>query len=314
MVVEDTPALRNARRLTPTPTLVCGDVRCVLGESPVWRADEAALYWVDVRQAHIHRWDTRNQTHQRWDAPDVVGCILPRRGGGFVAAVRGGLRFFDPNTGAFTDAVHLEPDLPENRYNDGGVDPAGRIWIGTMANNLGPDGGALPIVPDAGSLYRVEADLSATRVATGFGVPNTLAWPPGGQRMLFGDSEADTLYSYRYDAASGSLDERRPHLRRPGPGVPDGSALDAEGHLWNARWDGHCVLRVAPDGTIDAVLQLPVARPTCCAFGGPDNDTLFITTASDGLDADALARQPLAGAVLAVKVDVQGAQTHTFAG
>ncbi|MBK1697375.1 SMP-30/gluconolactonase/LRE family protein [Rhodovibrio salinarum] len=282
------------------------DVHNTLGEGPVWDVREQALYWVDIKAQLLQRLIPQTGAVQRWQLPEQIGCAALRETGGAILALQSGFALFD-----FTDATlnwiaHPEPDRPDNRMNDGKCDRQGRFWAGTMDDAERQSSGAL---------YRIDPDLSVHSMETGIGIPNALAWSPDSCTMYFADTAARTIYAYDHAPATGAIVNRRVFTSPPDQaGNPDGATVDAEGCLWCAQWDGWRVLRYTPDGTVERALDLPVQRPTSCAFGGPDLKTLFITTASVGLAPDALAEQPLAGNLLAVDLDVAGLPERRFAG
>ncbi|HZG45679.1 MAG TPA: SMP-30/gluconolactonase/LRE family protein, partial [Allosphingosinicella sp.] len=198
-----------------------------------------------------------------------------------------------------------EPDLPANRFNDGKVDRAGRFWAGTMDRHE----------RDAsGSLYRLDPDRSWTRIDSGYRVTNGPAFSRDGRTMYHTDSARQTVYAFDL-AEDGSPSNRRVHLHfGEGDGYPDGMTVDAEDCLWIAFWDGWCVRRFSPAGQRLAELRVPAQRPTSCAFGGPDLDQLFITTASRDLTAEERARQPCAGGLFMTSPGVTGLAEPLFAG
>ena len=200
-----------------------------------------------------------------------------------------------------------ETGLPKNRPNDAHCDRAGRYWCGTME-----DYGA----NERGTLYRIDADLTLHAVDGPFFVPTASPSAPTGRGCLSPTpAGAATILALR-------LRRRHRRARRPGvllaadaaPGRPDGSCIDADGCLWNARYGGSAVVRVTPDGRVDRIVELPASQPTCCAFGGARLDELYITTAAQRLDARQLAAQPAAGSVLVVRPGVSGIPEARFAG
>ena len=287
------------------------DVRCVwpaaavLGEGPLWDEDEEALYWVDIKAPAVHRYVPGTGSTESWPMPEPVGCIARRRQGGFIAGFKSGLAFLDLPDGRIERIGDPEPDLPDNRFNDGKCDGAGRFWAGTM------DDGQKSAT---GSLYRVDADRRWHRMDSGYGVTNGPAFSPDGRTLYHTDSAAGTIFAF--DAApDGSISDKRTFIEiPPDAGHPDGMTVDAEGHLWVAHWDGWRLTRFRPDATVERVIEIPVARVTSCAFGGPALDRLYVTTASTGLDAEARARQPLAGGLFEAPVGVRGLPAPRFAG
>lgn len=289
------------------------DAKCWLGEGPCWHPGERALYWVDVPGKRIHRWSPSTGAHKSWATPELVTALAVRRKGGLLVAAKSSLQFFDPATGALTPFIAPEADKPGNRSNDGKCDRQGRFWYGTMQNNLGPNMEDVPITGRTGWLYRIDADGSATAMDGPFGISNTFAWSPDDRTMYFADT-MDGIYAYDFDPGAGAIANRRLFAKVEGMGFGDGSTIDAEGYLWNARWDGGCVIRFAPDGKIDRVVKMPCQRVTSCCFGGDDLGTLFVTTVRYGLDESQLAEQPQAGGIFVIDAGVKGLPDGQFAG
>jgi sugar lactone lactonase YvrE len=279
------------------------DVRAVLGEGPVWVEREAALYWVDINARKIFRLDDGGV--REWATPMRVGSLVPRESGGFVGGTDQGLEFIDSALSRFDVVAKPEAQLRGNRFNDGKVDRAGRFWAGTMDDNERQASGAL---------YRFGQDLAWTVVDEGYRVTNGPAFSPSGDVMYHSDSALQVTYAFDL-APDGTASNRREFLRfGEGDGYPDGMTVDAEGCLWIAFWDGWCVRRFSPSGELLRTVEMPVARPTSCAFGGPNLDRLYVTSASRDLDADALAMQPNAGGLFMITAGVGGLAERPFAG
>ncbi|WP_458378560.1 SMP-30/gluconolactonase/LRE family protein [Pseudomonas chlororaphis] len=282
--------------------------RAQLGEGPFWDALDQALYWVDIAGRQALR--LCGERLQAWQLPEPVSAFIPCERGDALVTLSSGVYRLDLGSAPAAPRLSLlcvaDPQ-PGNRANEARCDAQGRLWLGTMQNNIGEQGEDLPVRRRSGGLFRIDAQARVTPLLQGLGIPNTLLWNEDGSRLYFADSLDGTLYQYPI-ASDGRLEPARswfgPHPR----GVPDGSAMDAQGYIWNARWDGGCLLRLAPDGEVDRVLELPVSRPTSCVFGGVDLKTLYITSAASPLD------HPLDGAVLAVRVDTPGSLCHRFAG
>lgn len=277
----------------------------LIGEGPLWSATEQALYWIDIAGLRLHRRALDGEA-LNWDLPGPPGCVAELAGGGLAMTVGEGLYAFDPVTGDGRSLAAL-PLADGARFNEGKVDPQGRLWAGSMQNNLGPDGQGLPVDRRCGILWRLDPDGRAETIETDIGISNTLAWSPDGRRFHFADSLRNVLWVYDFDPDSGAVANRRVFFDEAGYGEPDGSAMDADGCLWNARWGAGVVLRLTPEGQIDRVVEIPAPQPSSCAFGGPDLDTLFVTTARMGLDAGALAKAPLSGSVFALPGAARGA-------
>ncbi len=284
----------NGRR---SDTSIAVDARAELGECPVWDAREQALYFVDCRRPALFRFDPASGTLREWALPAAIGCFALSDRGGAVLALANGIARLDFATGALTPLLQPEGEQPDMLFNDGGVDPSGYFWAGTMHRSLRE-----PV----GTIWQLDGELKACAVFRGLKVPNGLCWSPDGTRFYFNDSPR-AMFVADFDAQSGTA---FPPFVFAAEGIatgwPDGSAVDADGYLWNARWDGGGIARFAPDGRLDRFLRLPVSRPTSCCFGGPGLDRLYVTSARLGVDAAALAAQPLAGAVLVLAPGVRG--------
>jgi L-arabinonolactonase len=289
------------------PAAVCVvDCRNILGEVPVWDAAEQALYWVDIEGCRLQRLIPATGARQDWHLPERVCAVALRDSGGLLLALASGFAFFDRDTMALTRLAAPEAHLPHNRMNEGKCDSRGRFWAGTMDDRLAAHSGAL---------YRLDPDLSCHCMESEIGISNSIAWSPDDRVFYFADSLRRTIFAYDFDIESGRIGNRRVLTDCAGqPGAPDGSAVDAEGFLWNAQWDGWRLVRYAPDGRVDRILPLPVQKPTSCMFGGPDLTTLYVTSAIWDLSLDALAGQPYAGGLFALDVGVRGLPSARFAG
>ncbi|QMW61203.1 SMP-30/gluconolactonase/LRE family protein [Devosia sp. MC521] len=288
------------------------DVRCVipassfLGEGPYWSAEDKKLYFVDILAPSVHAGDPEKGTYTSVTVPELVGFMVPRTRGGFVAGMHGDIRGIDMPTGSVTTLARLEADRPGNRFNDGKCDRKGRLWGGTLA---------IDTSPDQGRLWRLDPDGKAYEMDRGIHVSNGLDWSPDDKTFYFTDTAKQTIYAYDFDLESGSISGRRPFVVVPeSEGKPDGLTVDAEGFLWVAHWDGWCVTRYDPEGKVERVINLPVPRPTSCVFGGEDLQTLFVTTARIRLSAAQLADAPLSGSVFAIDTGIKGLPSNMFAG
>ncbi|MGB2646476.1 MAG: SMP-30/gluconolactonase/LRE family protein [Pseudolabrys sp.] len=277
----------------------------VLGEVPLWHPTENALYWIDLFKPAIHRLQILDRRVKTWTPPEKLGSFALRAEGGLLIAGRSGLSLFDPSNGHLDKIIDPEADNTENILNDGRCDRRGRFWVGSMNKML---------THASGRLYRFEQQRLDV-VAKGIWVPNSICWSPDDRRMYFADSHLRTIFAYEFDIDSGTIGGRQEFACMESiPGVPDGSSVDSEGFLWNAVFDGGCLVRYAPDGRTDRVVPLPVSRPSACTFGGPDLATLYVTTARFRLPPEKLATEPYAGGLLAIDVGVKGLPEPFFAG
>jgi sugar lactone lactonase YvrE len=275
-----------------------------LGEGPRWDAATQTLLWVDIPAKLVHRYDPATGTNTTQQVADVVSLALPRRRGGVVVGLPGGLHLLDGQRSSLLAAI--EPERAGTRTNDGACDAAGRLWVGTMALDERS--------PVAG-LYRVDADLTVTTVLTATTISNGLGWSPSGRHFYFIDSPTCRIDLFDFDEATGALENRRPLAAvRVEGAVPDGLTVDAEGGVWVALHGGWGLRRYSPEGELLAEVGLPIARITSCCFGGPELRDLYVTTRREGLSEAEQAAQPLAGALLRLDVGVAGLPTHPFAG
>ena len=278
-----------------------------LGECPLWCDREQVLWWVDSRGPSLKRWNPTDGEVRNTKLPSVIGSFAFReRSGELVAALQTGLYFLEPSMAVLHAIAQPEAHLPENRFNDGRCDRAGRFWAGTMS-----DAKREP----TGSLYRLSANGACTAMRGDVIVPNSIAWSPDDRTMYFADTYRNVIRAFDFDLATGDFANERVFCDTTGhPGRPDGSCVDADGGLWNAEYGGWRLVRYTPAGKIDRVIDLPVANPTCCCFGGAHLDTLYVTTATQRLTPEELSKQPLAGCVLAVRPGVKGLPEARFAG
>lgn len=283
------------------------DAGALLGESPRWNPADARLYWVDIEGRKIHRTDPATGTDDVMQLDQQVGCVAPRAQGGLVAALEDGCALIDEwgaTPRSFGPA--LLADKPEQRFNDGCVDAAGRLWVGsTTSDKANP----------AATLYRLDPDGTLTAVFGGLLTSNGAAFSPDGRTFYHADTPTHSLRAYDVDPASGTLGEGRLfHQFALGNGRPDGGAVDAEGCYWSALWDGWRVVRLSPAGELLQTVDLPVQRPTMIALGGADLCTAFVTSAGKNLTDTERAEQPHAGGLFTFRVDVPGLVQPAFGG
>jgi len=276
---------------------VASPVRATLGESPMWCERRAMLYWIDVRAPALFALDGA-----RWTLPELVGGVALVQDGRLVLAMQSGLCLFDTRTATLTPHAACKPPGLDHRMNELKCDRRGRLWAGTMR-----DFGAAA----TGSLYRVERG-KATRMLSGIAIPNGQCVSPDDRTFYFADTAEGRIRAY--DFADGELRDPRT-LVEAGvlPGRPDGATVDSHGFLWSARYGGGGVARIDPAGRVERFLRLPVSQVSSVTFGGADLRTLYVTTSRQRLSDEALAREPLAGALLAVDAGVRGVPEPRYA-
>jgi len=274
------------------------NVGATLGEGPVWA--DGALWFVDIKQKKVHRCDAEGGERRSWDSPEQIGFILPAEEGGFVAGLRSGLHRFDPESGAFERIVEVEPDMPGNRLNDGVVDPAGRLWFGTMDN-----GEAAP----TGSFYSFHRGELRHSGISGVPITNGPAISPDGRTLYWIDTLGRTMHAAAIDEG-GSLRPSRLILALPeGIGNPDGPTVDSEGCIWISLYAGRAVNRYSPEGQLLETVEMPVPNITKIAFGGADLATAYATTAHHGMSPETRAEHAQAGDLFAFVPGVRGIES-----
>lgn len=274
-----------------------------LGECPLWDNNSQTLVWISIHERLLHRWRPDGEAEPATARlTKRIGSIgLCEDAGLLIAALEDEIALLDPNGVRLSGTFIADPRAPTVRLNDGRVAPDGAFLVG------GIDEGE-PQAPVA-SLYRWRVGAAPEILLDGISCTNALAFSPDGATLYFADMPSRRIESFRYSPSG--LSDRRPFFEfGDRPGLPDGSAVDAEGFVWNAVWGGGAVIRLDPDGKVEREIRLPVSNPTCAAFGGEDLGTLFITTARFGLPPESLAREPLAGRMFACRPGVVGLPEH----
>jgi sugar lactone lactonase YvrE len=280
------------------------DAQAVLGEGPIWDAPNARLYWVDIMKREVHVHDPASGSDRTITLDQQVGTVVRRRSSGLMLAVERGFAHLDLDTETLTPICDPEEHAPGLRFNDGKCDPAGRFWAGTM----GPEGTA--------NLYCLFPDLTVKKMLDGVTTSNGICWSLDAKTMYYIDTPTGAVAAFDYDAETGEIGNRRVAVSVPEDmGHPDGMSIDAEGKLWVAHWDGWSVNRWDPEtGERLATIAVPAAHVSSCAFGGPNLDDLYITTAALGLDCEAVRDQPHAGGLFVARPGVRGVEAFEFAG
>jgi sugar lactone lactonase YvrE len=288
-----------------------GQITCVVpagdrcGEGAVWSAAQQAVFWTDINRFLIHRYDLATTAVRTWFfAEPVVALMLTDDSDILAVAFASKISLWHTSHETIVREIFSLPTAPRMRCNDARVDPRGSIWMGTMLNNVGPDGEDLDLEWKDGVLYRIDPDGTSTEWKRNIGISNTVVWSPDRSTFYFADTPANMIYAYDYKISEGTISGERPFLSNYSSGLPDGSAMDAEGCFWNARPGSGSVIRVRPDGTVDREIKLPVRRPTTCIFGGADLKTLFITSAASA--------ERLAGSLFALNTGVAGLPDNEF--
>jgi sugar lactone lactonase YvrE len=282
----------------------------ICGEGVVWHAAHSAAYWTDINRFLIHRYTPVDRCVRTWffDEP-VTALTLTDRDDTLAVVLGSQVILWEPHSDHRSQPLYRLEQWPRVRFNDARTDKRGSLWIGSMHNNVNPDGSAGTVEGYDGLLYRLDPDNTITEWCYDLRIANTLAWSPDDRHFYFGDTLENTVWVYDYDPASGAIANRRPFLQGFSKGFPDGSCVDTEGYLWNCRFYGGCIVRVAPDGHIDRIVDMPVQNVTTCTFGGADRKTLYVTTAS----VQAPPADRLAGGLFTIQTETEGQPENRFA-
>jgi sugar lactone lactonase YvrE len=283
------------------------DAKAALGEGPIWDDRNAALYWVDIDGCRVHVFNPETGEDRAVYIGEPVGTVVPRASGGVVVALRSGFAHVDLATGTVTPLATPREKRPDLRFNDGKCDPAGRLWAGTITSHNDAGGACL---------YRLDTDLGTKRMLTGITNSNGLCWSLDASVFYYIDTPTQQVAAFDYDEATGEIANRRVAVQVPEEmGHPDGMTIDAEGKLWVACWGGWRVTRWDPatGKQLDSI-PIPADHSSACAFGGPDLDELYVTTARTGLSDADFESQPHAGGLFRVRPGVKGIKAFVFAG
>lgn len=281
--------------MNPSPRLIA-NYHCHTGEGPMWHPDEQVLYWMDLPQGRLFRYDPAADEHAMVREGGELGAATIQHDGALMLMGGPGCGVSRWHRGAESRVVEKVPG--ETRFNDAIADTTGRVYSGSMPRRWGATD-----LAELGSLYRLDRDGSIHVMDRGMGCANGMGWSADGQTLFFIDSPSQCVYAYDVETSTGDLSGRRVHLQTAPPktdSAPDGMTIDAEGCFWVARWGGSCVVRYDPAGVEISRLSLPTARITSVTFGGPGLETMYITSAGGD---DPNANGPNAGALFAVEID-----------
>ncbi len=273
------------------PELIA-DYGCLTGEGVIWHPGEQCVYWLDIPQGRMFRYDPATEEHEMCFKDGMIGGLTVQADGALLLFMEEGVvkRWNDGEVVTIIDEI---PEERGSRFNDVIADPEGRVFCGTM-----------PTEERLGRLYRIDPNGSVTKVLEDIGCSNGMGFTPDRRRMYYTDSTKREIYLFDYDRETGEIRNQRVFVRTPeGEGIPDGMTVDAEGCVWSARWDGGCLVRYAPDGTEDMRLEFPAQKVSCVTFGGWDYTDIYVTTAGGDNKAE---EGEGAGALFKVNVGIKG--------
>lgn len=278
-----TPRAQDPSEIAPE---LVADTHCVIGEGPLWHPLEQRLYWVDIPQGQLYRYDPAAGSHEQvWEGDPIGGFTIQQDGALLLFMARGAVQLWREGS-PLVPVFESIPDEVTTRFNDVIADPEGRVFCGTM-----------PTHARLGRLYRLDPDHTLTILLEDIGVSNGMGFSPDLAYLYYTDSPAREIYRFDYERATGSITNQRVFVQTPaGEGVPDGLTVDAEGYVWSARWDGGILARYSPEGEEVARIEFPARKVTSLTFGGPEYTDIYVTTAggdrraSEGEGAGALFR------------------------
>jgi len=268
--------------------------QCILGESPLWHRESQSCFWVDIHESILYQYDFLSAQPKQWEVKEHISLAVEGPADNIILAVKGGILNFNLKTAHKTWLVDIEKDILNNRCNDGGCDVQGRLWVGTMD---------MAFKENAGSLYRIDNDLAIIKMVSNRTIPNGLTWSLHNERMYFIDTPSRTVVSYLYNKNSGEIYFEKIAVTIPSDmGMPDGMAIDAEGMLWIALYNGGCITRWNPstEELLDRI-DLPAMHITNCAFVGNDLSSLIVTSARENLSREQLNDYPESGNVFLIR-------------
>jgi len=272
---------------------IVNDYQCVLGEGPVWDAKRNSIIWLDIIKGNIHEYNTKNAVFNTIAVHQMIGSFALCENGHYIAALQHGLFFINKFTGEQKRIAQPEIHLPQNRFNDGKCDPAGRFWAGTMS--IKDEAGA-------GNVYMLDKNEQLSKMIEHVSISNGLAWSLDHKTFYYIDTPTYKIAAYDYDVISGQITNKRFVIHfEITEGYPDGMTIDNEGMVWIAHWGGWQVSRWDPNtGEKLCYFKLPVEKVTSCIFGGENDTDLYITSAKVGLSEQELQQQPLAGCLFVI--------------
>lgn len=272
------------------------DSKNTLGEGPLWDAESQEFLWVDIEECLLNFYSPETGNITQYTMPSRIGTVAVITSSlRYIVALQNGLFYFDRNDKTFEFITDPEPDIPNNRFNDGKLDPQGRLWVGTMDLGAKANSGKLYMLDKCGKLHTKLEGLS---------ISNGMDWDVENKIFYFIDTADYCVYRFDYDDATGDITNKRIAIQIPvSHGAPDGMCRDANGMLWIAHWGGNKVSQWNPQtGELIQNVNIPAPQVTSCSIGGVNNDKLFVTSARIGMCADELEKYPLSGGVFVLQL------------
>ncbi len=274
-----------------------------MGEGPLWDVRQNRLYWLDIVEGKIHRYDPATHKNETFAVGKYVSSVTPTIRGDFLITKGHAIYKWRPEH-KMEKVISAEQRMAGNRFNDGKCDPAGRFWVGSMD---------MKEERQSGSLYRLSADLSIKKMCSGLTVSNGIDWSPGNETMYHVDSPTRRIFAYDFDLDGGTISRKRVAITIPeGNGFPDGITVDCEGNIWVAQWGGSRISRWEPEGRLLEEISVPASQVSSCTFGGRNLDTLYVTTARYGIGRSQVNNEVHAGSLFSIVPGVRGRAANKF--
>ncbi len=281
------------------------DSKSELGEGAIWNYKTRELIWVNINGKILNFYNPTINNNKEMFTGQMIGTVVPSESGNMLVALKNGIYILDPETGAKNFIIDPEKDIPDNRFNDGKCDPAGRFWAGTMSM-IGQK--------EAGALYRLDPDSTIHKMIDNVTTSNGIVWSLEKDKMYYIDTPTRKVMVYDYNNATGEISNPEIAVQVPADfGAPDGMTIDADGNLWIALWGGSAVGCWNPEsGELLRTIEVPAKNVTSCAFGDKDMKTLYITTARQGTSKEELNNYPNSGGVFKIRPGVKGIKAYFF--
>jgi sugar lactone lactonase YvrE len=283
------------------------DAHASLGEGAIWNQEEEILYWVDIEQGILKLFNPSTRLEEDYNLGKRVGTVVPYKKREVIVALEDGVYHYNLDQDSLTYITNPESNKPDNRFNDGKCDPAGRFWFGSMS---------LVGKRRNSALYCLDLDGQVRKMVDSVTISNGIVWSLDHTKMYYIDTPTRVVKEYRYDNNTGNIQFIRNAVIFPqGIGSPDGMTIDENGMLWIAHWGGSCVGCWNPEnGELVIKIEVPVLNVTSCAFGGKNLEELFITTASTGIREKELIKYPNRGGLFVVRPGVKGIPSNLYNG
>lgn len=305
MSCQDPKAKSSIPPMDPTKAILAYEIKAELGEGAFWNHKTQQFYWIDIEGKKFHIFDPITKNNRSFTTPTRIGTVVPVNATEAMVALEDGIHILNTETGILTMYAEIESDIADNRMNDGKCDPAGRLWVGSMH---------LPQTTPNGTVYMIDGEGSHKPMIDSVTISNGIVWTKDAKTMYYTDTPTGYVRAYDYDKATGAITNERKVIEIPESlGYPDGMAIDNEDKLWIGLWNGNKVARYDPlTGKMMTSIDVPAHNVSACAFGGPNLDTLYITTARVDMTEAELDSLPLAGSLFKAVPGVIGVNSPHF--